>query len=249
MIQWLQPVPASAHAADLDRVLNGVHEHMAIQAIAWGAFFVYVLIRFRRGAHPRASYQGLRPLVPAIAIAGVIAGDAYLLATAALPAWRARTAPPPAVAAPLENRVAAEQFAWNIHYPGLDGTFGRTGPQFISASNPVGIDRRDPAAADDIGLLNVLTLPLGRLVIVQLSSRDVIHSFTLNEMRVRQDAVPGIPTRTWFTPIVEGRWDIACSQLCGIGHYRMRGEYSVLPPDKWNEWLRSETALLEPSRR
>ena len=98
--------------------------------------------------------------------------------------------------------------------------------RLIGAANPVGIDRDDQAARDDIGMLNVLTLPLGRPVIVHLSSRDVIHSFTLNEMRVRQDVTPGIATRTWFTPIVAGRWDIACSQLCGLGHYRMRGEYA-----------------------
>lgn len=100
----------------------------------------------------------------------------------------------------------------------------------------------------NIGILNTWTLPLGRPVIVHLSSRDVIHSFTLNEMRVRQDAVPGTPTRTWFTPVVTGRWDIACSQLCGLGHYRMRGAYTVLPESAWNEWLRSETKLLSSGR-
>jgi cytochrome c oxidase subunit II len=87
-------------------------------------------------------------------------------------------------------------------------------------------------------------LPLGRPVVLVLTSRDVIHSFTLNEMRVRQDAVPGIETRTWFTPIVRGKWDIACSQLCGVAHYRMRGEYTVLAPDEWQRWLTSELALL-----
>jgi len=85
-------------------------------------------------------------------------------------------------------------------------------------------------------------------VIVHLSSRDVIHSFTLNEMRVRQDVIPGIPTRTWFTPVIAGQWDIACSQLCGVGHYRMRGEYRVLPARDWDQWLASELALLTSSR-
>jgi cytochrome c oxidase subunit 2 len=81
-------------------------------------------------------------------------------------------------------------------------------------------------------------------VVVDLSSRDVIHSFTLNEMRVRQDAVPGMITQTWFRPVLAGKWDIACSQLCGIGHYRMRGEYTVLPRNEWRQWLESEVALI-----
>jgi cytochrome c oxidase subunit 2 len=244
MIERFLPIAGSAHAADLDRVLLGVHGHMAIQAVAWGLFFLFVLLRFRKGAQPRARRAGLKPIVPVLAIGAVIAGDAILLATAALPAWFARSTPPFAFPPPLEIRVIAEQFVWNIHYPGPDGRFGRTGQEFIGTANPLGIDRGDADAHDDIGILNTLMLPLGRPVIVHLSSRDVIHSFTLNEMRVRHDATPGITTRTWFTPVVAGRWDIACSQLCGLGHYRMRGEYTVMTPDEWDRWLSSEVKLL-----
>jgi cytochrome c oxidase subunit 2 len=248
MIARFLPVAGSAHAAALDAVLQSVHAHMAIQAIAWGLFFGFVLVRFRRRAHPRARHKGLDPLIPTIAIGFVIVGDAILLATAALPSWLERSLMPSSDPAPLEINVVAEQFVWNIHYPGPDNTFGRTSQALIGVANPLGIDRTDANAQDDIGLLNVLTLPLGRPVIVHLSSRDVIHSFTLNEMRIRQDAVPGIPTRTWFTPIVVGQWDIACSQLCGVGHYRMRGEYRVLPVREWEQWLASELDLLTRSR-
>jgi cytochrome c oxidase subunit 2 len=240
----LLPAAAAEHAAAFDAVLVSVHVHMAIQAVAWGAFFVYCLVRFRRTKHPVASHRGIPALIPALAIGAVIVGDAVLLATAALPAWRERTAAPPAAALPLEIRVIAEQFAWNIQYPGPDHTLGLTRPELISASNPLGIDRRDAAARDDIGLLNTLMIPVGRPIVVHLSSRDVVHSFTLNEMRVRQDAIPGMTVRTWFTPTAVGRWDIACSQLCGLGHYRMRGEYSVLPADEWARWLDSELALI-----
>ena len=244
MIERFLPIAGSAHAAALDNVLRDVHVHMAIQAVAWGLFFIYTLVRFRSRAQPEPRASGLRPLIPVLAIGAVIAGDVVLLATAALPAWFARTTMPGADTAPLEIHVIGEQFAWNIHYPGADGQFGRTSQAFIGPANPVGIDRSDPNAGDDIGLLNTLTLPLNRPVIVHLTSRDVIHSFTLNEMRVRQDAVPGMTMHTWFTPVVAGRWDIACSQLCGLGHYRMRGEYRVLPQQQWNEWLRQETALI-----
>jgi cytochrome c oxidase subunit II len=242
ILERFLPVAASAHAADIDRVLVGVHEHMAIQALAWGAFFIYVLIRFRGGARQHTNGGQLKPLVPVLAIAAVIVGDAVLLATTALPAWHARSVLP--VNAPLEICVTAEQFAWNIQYPGPDGRFGAARPELISAANPIGVDRTDPNGRDDIAVVNLLTLPLGRPVIVHLTSRDVIHSFTLNEMRIRQDAVPGITVDTWFTPVETGRWDIACSQLCGLGHFRMRGEYTVLQQESWNQWQTDELRLL-----
>ncbi len=248
-MERLLPLAGSAEAASLDAVLRSVHVHMAIQALAWGAFFVFCLVRFRRRAHPTAVHGGLKPLLPWLAIAAVIAGDVLLLAGSALPAWRERSTPPSSLAAPLEVRIAAEQFAWNIHYPGPDGRFGPARAALINPANPVGIDRTDAAAQDDIGLLNVLTVPLGRPVIVTLTARDVIHSFTINEMRVKQDATPGLTVRTWFTPVATGTFDIRCSQLCGLAHYRMRGDVTVLSEDAWNRWLQSELALLAPKPR
>jgi cytochrome c oxidase subunit 2 len=241
--RWL-PAAASSHAPLLDGVLYSVHAHMLLIFALWLAVFVYALVRFRKGAQPEPRHQGVRGMWPAIAIGLVIAGDVVILAALALPAWAARNEPPPAVVRPLEVRVTAEQFAWNIHYPGPDGVFGRTEAALINASNPVGIDRNDPAAKDDIGLLNVLTVPVDRTVVVQLTSRDVIHSFTLNEMRVKQDANPGMVARVWFTPIATGQWEIACSQLCGLGHYRMRGDYRVVTADEWDAWQASELARL-----
>ena len=241
MIDWWLPPAASDHAAMLDAVLRSVHLHMLLIFAVWLALFVYVLIRFRRGGNPEPSAQGARGTWAAIAIGAVIVGDVAILAFQALPAWAARNEPPsPAATPPLEVRVTGEQFAWNIHYSGPDGVFGRTAPDLINASNPVGIDREDPAAKDDIGLLNILTLPVDRTIVVQLTSRDVIHSFTLNEMRVKQDAVPGMTARVWFTPITVGQWDIACSQLCGLGHYRMRGEYHVVTRAEWDKWQEDE---------
>jgi len=243
--RWL-PQAASAHAAMLDAVLVDIHWHMLAVFLLWLVIFATALVRFRAGRHPVARSEGPGLLWPAVAIAAVILGDVTLLGARALPAWYARLNPPAAgLEAPLEIHVAAEQFAWQVHYPGPDGRFGRTDAAFISASNPVGIDRDDPAASDDIGLTNVLVLPLNRPVVVQLTSRDVVHSFTLPEMRVKQDATPGLVARTWFTPIAEGSWEIACSQLCGLGHYRMRGEYRVVSREAWERWLADELRRLE----
>jgi len=244
VIERLLPLAASAHAATLDAVLLGIHWHMLLIFAGWLALFIVILIKFRHGAHPEPRQAGARKLWPAIAIGGVIVGDVLILTTLAFPAWSARVAPPPAAVTPIEVRVTGERFAWNIHYPGPDGVFGRTDNTLISASNPVGIDREDAAATDDIGLLNILTLPVGRTVVIQLTSRDVIHSFTLNEMRVKQDAVPGMTTRTWFTPTVIGDWEIACSQLCGLGHYRMRGELHIVSNAGWAAWTKDEQERL-----
>jgi cytochrome c oxidase subunit 2 len=245
VIERFMPAAASGHASMLDAVLLSVHAHMLLIFVAWLALFVIALIRFRRGANPEPRERGMKATFAAVAIGLVIVGDVIILATLALPAWAARNEPPPAGVQPVEIRVTAEQFAWNIHYPGPDGVFGRTGYTFVSAVNPVGIDRDDPAAADDIGVQNVLMLPVYRTVVIQLTSRDVIHSFTLNEMRVKQDANPGMTTRVWFTPITIGDWEIACSQLCGLGHYRMRGEYHVVDPAAWERWLAEQLALLQ----
>lgn len=241
--RWL-PAAASSHADALDAVLRSVHVHMLLIFVAWLALFVIALVKFRQGANPEPRSRGISGTIAAVAIGLVIVGDVIILVTQALPAWAARNAPPPAGPQPVEIHVTAEQFAWNIHYPGPDGVFGRTRQDLISAANPVGIDRGDPAAKDDIGLLNVLMLPVNRTVVIQLTSRDVIHSFTLNEMRVKQDATPGMTARVWFTPVTTGDWEIACSQLCGLGHYRMRGEYHVVDQPAWNKWQAAELARL-----
>jgi cytochrome c oxidase subunit II len=245
MIERLIPEAASAEAALLDAVLRDVHWHMLAVFLVWLGIFATALVRFRAGAHPEPRATGPRLFWPAVAIAAVVLGDVVLLATRALPAWQARMSPLPAGAEPpLEIRVAAEQFAWQIHYPGPDGHFGRSDAALISPANPVGIDRASPFAQDDIGLTNVLVLPINRPIVVQLTSRDVVHSFTLPQMRVKQDATPGFVSRTWFTPVREGSWEIGCSQLCGLGHYRMRGDYRVVSREAWDRWLADEVERL-----
>jgi cytochrome c oxidase subunit II len=235
------PEAASTQAAALDEVLVAVHTHIIVLAIAWGLLFVWLLIRFRRRRNPVARYQGIGGLFPAIAIGAVIVGDVAILATSALPAWEARATPPSGFLNPLEVRVVAEQFAWHVHHSGRDRRFGPTRSSLINSANPLGIDRTDPAAQDDIGLTNVLTVPAGVPIIVYLSSRDVVHGFTLLEMRVKQDATPGMTVRTWFTATHPGEWQIGCSQLCGLGHYRMRGTLTVLSAEDWQAWLDKET--------
>ena len=135
-------------------------------------------------------------------------------------------------------QVTGEQFSWTFHYAGADGQFGRTDTKLITSTNNVGIDRQDPMAKDDIVSQNVMHVPVGKPVRVKLRSKDVIHSFFLPNIRIKQDAVPGMAIEVWFTPTKPGEYEIACAELCGLGHYRMKGALTVdQSQDAFNKWL------------
>jgi cytochrome c oxidase subunit 2 len=248
------PEVASAHGAAIDNLIVIVHWLMFVMFIGWGAFFLYLLVRFRRGRNPKASYDGLKTHASSWVEGAVALAEAVLLIAFSIPLWSERVdAFPSTEDGATVVRVVGEQFAWNVHYPGPDGLFGRTDVSLVdSETNPLGLDRKDPAAADDITTINQLHLPVGKPVIVHLSSKDVIHSFMLNEMRVKQDAVPGMVTPLWFVPTVttaeirqrmgqdDFNYEIACAQLCGLGHFRMRGFVTVETPEEHEAWLVSQ---------
>lgn len=245
ILQWLgQPIAASAHAGEVDRIMALVHWLMLVMFVGWSVFFVYVLARFRRSRHPRADRHGVRGRWSTWVEGGVLVAEIVLLAFFSIPFWSANVDAEPPMQESTVVRIVAEQFAWNVHYPGADGRFGRTDITRVDPENPLGLDRRDPAARDDITTVNVLNLPVNKPVIIQLSSKDVIHSLALPQMRVKQDAIPGIVQPVWFTPTMTGRWEIACSQLCGLAHFRMKAAYSIMTQADYDAWLAEEVALL-----
>src|SRR6476646_10765097 len=205
------PAAASAHAGDIDQMIVLIHWLMAVLFVGWGVFFLYALFRFRRGANPRADYSGAKgKLSKGIEVAIVVA-EMVLLIGYAIPAWARRVQQFPAENEATVVRVVGEQFAWNAHYPGADGKFGRSDGALVSADNPLGLDRNDPDGKDDITTINQLNVPVDRPVLVQLSSKDVIHSFGLYEMRVKQDAIPGLTIPVWFIPNRPGDFALTCS--------------------------------------
>jgi cytochrome c oxidase subunit II len=232
------PVEASAHAADIDQIIVLVHWLMAVLFVGWGLFFVYTLVRFRASANPKASYHGMHATWSKWVEGGVLLTEIVLLVFFAIPAYGERVTGFPSESEATVVRVVAEQFAWNIHYPGADRKFGKTDIRLVSAANPLGLDRTDPDAKDDITTINQMNLPVNKPVLVHLSSKDVIHSFGLPQMRVKQDAIPGIVHNVWFTPTRTGEWEIACSQLCGLGHYRMRGFYTIQQQGDFEAFLK-----------
>jgi len=241
------PVQASTHAAEVDHMTILVHWLMLVLFIGWGFFFVFVLFRFRKGANPKASYTGAHGKFAKSTEVAVAVIEIGLLIFYAIPAWATRVKAFPAESQAVVVRVVAEQFAWNVHYPGPDGKFGRTDIKLVSADNPLGLDRSDPNAKDDITTINQLNLPVDRPVLVHLSSKDVIHSFGLYEMRVKQDAIPGMTIPVWFIPNRVGEYEIACSQLCGLGHFRMRGFITIQNAADYQKWYDDQEKELRPA--
>jgi len=251
MTEWLGlPALASTHGGQIDSMIGWVHVFMFILFVGWGGFFTYCLIRFRRSRHPVADYTGVKSHASNYSEIGVAVIEAVLLFGFAIPLWAARVDGMPPESEALVVQVTAEQFAWNAHYAGPDGVFGRRDITLLDAQqNPLGLDRSDPAAKDDVTTLNQIYLPVNKPIIVRLRSKDVIHSFGVPEFRVKQDAIPGLTIPLWFVPDVttaemrtrtgnpEFQYEIACAQLCGLGHYRMRGFVTVQSAEEFQTWM------------
>ncbi len=242
------PPIASAHGAEIDQMIGVIHWLMLVLFVGWGIFYAYALIRFRRGRHSQANYAGVKSHMSTYLEVGVAIFEAVLIIAFAVPLWAKRVNAFPPEGDATTVRVVAQQFAWNIHYPGADGKFGRTDVSLVNEeSNPVGLDRSDPNGKDDIVTNNQLHLPVDKPVIVYLSSKDVVHSFNLPVMRIKQDVIPGQVIPVWFVPTHAGEYEIACAQLCGLGHYRMRGYLTIQTQEEYEAWLKEQASYLEES--
>ena len=234
---WGLPFDASTHGAAIDRLIYIIHGFMAILFVGWFVFLIFCLIRFRQRPGHQAVHHARHFKMPTYLETGIALFEGFLLFGIAIPMFHQFRSELPPADKSLVVRVVAEQFAWNIHYPGPDGVFGKTDPKLVSASNPVGLDRNDPAAKDDITTINQLHIPVGKPVIAHLFSKDVIHCFSLPVMRIKQDAIPGMETPVWFEATKAGKFEIACAQLCGLGHYRMRGFFIIESPEEFQSWI------------
>jgi len=250
MREWLaqyMPPDYSAHGPELDTLSAYVHWLMLILFIGWGLVFAYMLIRFRASRQKTAVYHGTKSHASKYAEMAVFVIECVLLFGISIPAWSRWTTRPTRDKDAMEIRVVAEQFAWNIHYPGPDGIFGKADVNHVSSSNPLGLDPADPHAQDDIATLNQLHMEVNRPIVIQLSSKDVIHSFFLPYMRVKQDAIPGMQVPVHFTAVKTSgaeTWEIACAQLCGLGHYRMKGQHQVHTKADFDKWMATQTPVV-----
>ncbi len=238
------PPDVSKDGYKVDRLINILHWFMGALFVGWGIFFVFCLVRFRQRPGHKAEYTPVKAKVSKWAEIGVAIFEAGLLIGLSIPIWndRVRERTPEEKAKALHVRVIGEQFQWNFHYAGPDGIFGKTAANLVNtATNPVGLDKDgDPNAKDDVVTME-LHIPVNRPIVAHVSSKDVIHSFFIPVMRVKQDAIPGMRIPTHFEAVKTGRYEIACAQLCGNNHYTMRALLVIESDDEYEAWLKEQS--------
>ena len=264
MLELLQyfglPLNASIQGEYVDNANVLMHWLMLILFLGWGTFFIVSLIRFRASKNKTADYTGVKSHMSSLLEAAVAIIEIIALFGFSYPVWAYRVNDIPDYRDAENIRVVAQQFAWNIHYPGEDGLFGTTRSDLVDEQdNPIGLDRGSPNASDDFYTINQLHIPVHKTIRIDLTTKDVIHHFKLPELRVSQDAIPGmsIPvhfeatmTSKEFLETVEGTHregmglEISCAQLCGLGHYRMKGFLTIHDQDGYDSWLDEQAEYL-----
>ena len=255
------PVGISSVSGRIDEIIVIVHYLMLVLFVGWGIFFIVSLVKFRSSKNKKANYKGVESHYSSVLEAAVAVIEIVILFGFAFPIWAERVNEVPDTRDAETVRVIAQQYAWNIHYPGPDGKFGETRIDLVDEQdNPIGLDRNSEFAKDDFTTINQLHIPVNRKIRVDLSSKDVIHNFKLPELRVSQDAIPGMVIPVHFTATStseeflkttvgtkrEGKGlEIACAQLCGLGHYRMKGYVTIHEEDDYQAWLDEQAAYLE----
>lgn len=234
------PLIASEHGAGIDSLTWYIHALMFVLFIGWSIYFIYTLFRFRASRNRQADHTGVQSHFSTYVEVGVAVTEAVLLIGFAVPLWARNVEKFPAENESMVMHVIARQFNWVGHYPGTDRTFGKQDIQLISSQNQLGIDLKDPKAKDDVLVLtgSEIAVPVNTNVIIHITSMDVIHSFKVFPMRVNQDAIPGMSIPVHFKPTRVGTYPINCAQLCGVGHYSMKGTLKVLSPEDFSAWLK-----------
>jgi cytochrome c oxidase subunit 2 len=237
MRDWM-PTAASQHAEGMDGMIRYLLITTGIIFVIGHVMLVRFIWKFGRGQTApspvtSARTERLWSIAPVIAMALISEVGVLVIG---LPVWDEIYGEVPEDALVVD--VAARQFEWLSRYAGPDEEFGRTDPfQINGQTNPIGLDVSDPAAEDDIVERNVIRVPVNRAVVLRLRSHDVLHSFSVAAFRVKQDIIPGQVGRTLFTPTTVGTYEIGCAELCGLGHYRMRGRVMVMTEADFESWL------------
>jgi cytochrome c oxidase subunit II len=235
------PVLASENGRDVDNLIIYIHLLMIALFVGWLGYFAYALWRFRRARNPKADYTGVRNHASNYIEGIVVLVEAVILIFVAVPLWAKHAEKFPKEEDSTVVQVVAQQFAWNVRYPGKDHVFGKQSMHLVSSDNVFGVDPGDEKGKDDVQVENQVHVVVNKPVIIYISSKDVIHSFKVIALRVTQDAIPGMRVPIWFKPIKQGTYQINCAQLCGNGHSTMaNGRLVVESQEEFDKWLASK---------
>jgi cytochrome c oxidase subunit II len=242
---WWLPVGASAAAGWIDHQFVLTFIIMGIVFVAAQLSLGYIVWRYRDtpNAAPVAYSHGNTTLeVLWTGLTAVLFIGLNLMGSSV---WASERYPFQPEANAVQVEVTGMQFAWYFRYPGADGTYGKTSPKLMDPSAggeaAVGLDTSDPSSKDDV-VTGTMYLPVNREVDLSLRSVDVIHSFFVPNLRFKQDAVPGLNIHMHFKPTAIGEYEIACAELCGLGHYKMHGMVHVVSQEDFDKWLAAREA-------
>ena len=239
-LHWPLPTDASAHGPALDQHLL-LNLNLALALFVGANLFLLAGLLFRRRA-PRPIHKLTLEYLPLAALTVLF----FWLGFRSEQLWAAQryTGANPAA---MQVEAVGMQFLWYFRYPGQDRAFGHTALVFVdpAAGNPLGLDPSDAYGRDDL-VRGQLTLPANREVDLTLRSHDVIHGFAIPELRLKQNAIPGQDTHIHFTPTAPGDYAILCTQVCGLGHYRMQAVLHVLAQSDFQRWLAAQQAAPAP---
>jgi cytochrome c oxidase subunit 2 len=237
---WWFPAPINDVGHEIDAQFMRTLLITGIVFVAAQLGLAYAIFKFRDLGQKAASFEGNNTMEIVWTIATIVLFVG--LGLYARNAW-AEVHFMGAAPGALQIEVTGQQFVWNFRYAGPDGKFGREKPELVSAStgNPVGLDPTDPASKDDI-VSPVIVVPSGREVELTIRSQDVTHSFFVRELRLKQDAVPGMEIHMHFTANDPGDYEIVCAQLCGLGHYRMHSILTVMSEADFEKWIKDQEA-------
>lgn len=241
--EWMgMPKNYSVHGDSVGHMIDVVTWLMIALFVGWTIFFFISLFKFWHKKRPQALYHGVKNHVSTHLEIGVVVVEAVLLLGFAFPLWAERTNDYEAVQAqnPVRVRAIGNQFAWNFHYAGENGKFGFIDRSLAKVKGDPCLDPTDPYGYDDF-TSSTLKIPVNRPVILQVTSTDVIHNFSIIPMRIQQDAIPGKDIPMWFIPKEEMKTSVVCGQLCGSDHANMKAMLEVIPQEDFNAFVTSES--------
>lgn len=241
---WLAP-DISTHGAPIDTQMSETMAEAGISFLASQIILAFLIWRFsgnRPGEKTKSLPGGGKAMVWAAFL--LVGTEVLALGVFGVKAWaNVYFTPPSANAMPVQ--VQAGQFAFYFRYPGPDGTFGPIHPEKISEANQnfYGLDTdNDTDSKDDI-VTAEMAVPVNREIHLLMHSKDVGHSFFVPQLRIQQDFVPGLDLSVHFTATQIGRYEIVCTQLCGLGHYNMKAYLSVMTQEDFDAWLKKQAAF------